>query len=54
MKVGFGGESRSTKRAPGIFRLGGGLSIRLPGRGGAATMGTEREKAPPAPGADKD
>ena len=54
MKIGFGGETRSPRRLAGVFRLGGGLSIRLPGSPDAAPMGTERAKPPPAPGPDGD
>ena len=49
MKIGFGGETRSPKRPAGGFRLGGGLSIRLPGSPDAAPMGTERAEPPPTP-----
>jgi len=52
MKIAFGGETHSPKRPAGVFRLGGGLSIRLPGSRDAAPMGTERPEPKPASGGD--
>lgn len=51
MRIVFGAETSHSKRPVGTLRLGGGLSIRMPGLADAAPMGTERTAPKPTPSA---